>query len=127
MASKKQQWQVSYYQPYQFNHVAIFEKLSSTTDPITGVSLSGDKSYQEICKIHYAIRNQTNAERAQLAGTNLAFSRMIVIRHNKELSKIAPLFVNLNGKHFRVVNYAVNDATYNATDVLTLNAVEKVG
>lgn len=52
---------------------------------------------------------------------------MISIRHNKDLSTRDVLYAKLDNKLYQVINYSINDDTYNALDLLTLKHVKKVG
>lgn len=117
------EWQQFKYPAYQFNHVAQFGISESKQNEFTGVSTS---EFKQIAKLHYAVRNQTISDRLQAAGTSYQDSVMIVIRHNRDLASRDVLYVKIDDKLYRVINYSVNDATYNSVDLLTLSRVKKV-
>lgn len=123
MARKLEQWQQFQYQTYMFNHVAIFGISASIQNAFTGASTT---EFKQVAKLHYAVRNQSISDRAQVAGTAYQDSVFIVIRHNKDLPKYDVLYVKINDKLYRVINYSVNDQTYNSVDLLTLSRVKKV-
>lgn len=107
-----------------FDHVAQFGISESQQNEFTGVSTA---EFKQIAKLHYAVRNQTISDRVQAAGTAYQDSVMIVIRHNKDLASRDVLYVKIDDKLYRVINYSINDDTYNALDLLTLKHVKKVG
>lgn len=121
--TKLEEWQQFKYPAYQFNHVALFGISESKQNKYTGVSTS---EFKQIAKLHYAVRNQTISDRLQAAGTAYQDSVMIVIRHNRDLASRDVLYVKIDDKLYRVINYSVNDATYNSVDLLTLSRVKKV-
>lgn len=120
---KLEEWQQFRYRAYQFNHIAIFGVSVSVQNEYTGASTT---QFSPIAKIHYAIRNQSISDRAQVAGTTYQDSVFIIIRHNKDLASRDVLYVKLDGKLYRVINYSVNDQTYNSVDLLTLSRAKKV-
>lgn len=125
MASRTrlEEWQQFKYPAYQFNNVALFGISESQQNKFTGVSTA---EFKQIAKLHYAVRNQTISDRLQAAGTAYQDSVMIVIRHNRDLASRDVLYVKIDDKLYRVINYSVNDATYNSVDLLTLSRVKKV-
>ena len=122
--ARRQEWQVVNQQPYMFNHTADFGVPKSVTNQFTGVSIP---TFSKIATLHYARRNQTIADRYQAAGTDYQDTLLITIRHNRDLSSRKVLFVKLDGKLYKVINYSINNDTFNALDMLTLKHVEKVG
>lgn len=121
--ARRQEWQMINQQAYQFNHTADFGVPKSVTNGYTGVSVP---KFSKIATLHYARRNQTIADRYQATGTDYQDTLLITIRHNKDLSSRKVLFVKLDGKLYKVINYSINNDTFNALDMLTLKHVEKV-
>lgn len=124
--ARRQEWQGlgDAYQPYRFNHTADFGVPISQRNQFTGVSVP---EFSKIATLHYARRNQTVSDRYQAAGTDYQDTMMITIRHNRDLSSRKVLFVKLDGKLYKVINYSINNETFNSVDMLTLKHVEKVG
>ena len=125
MASKSRldEWQQFKYPAYQFNHVALFGISESKQNEFTGVSTA---EFKQIAKLHYAVRNQTISDRFQAAGTSYENTVLIVIRHNRTLSRQKVIYVKMDDDFFKCINYSVNNSTYNSLDLLTLKHVEKV-
>lgn len=122
--ARLEEWQQFKYPLYQFNHVALFGISESKRNEFTGVSTA---EFKQIAKLHYAVRNQTISDRFLAAGTQYQDTLMISIRHNKDLSSRDVLYAKLDNKLYQVINYSINDDTYNALDLLTLKHVKKVG
>lgn len=122
--ARRAEWQVANQQAYSFNHTADFCVPVSQRNPITGVSIP---QLSKIATLHYARRNQTISDRYQAAGTEYQDTLLITIRHNRDLSSRKVLFVKLDGKLYKVINYSINNETFNSVDMLTLKHVEKVG
>ena len=122
--ARRQEWQVVNQQAYMFNHTADFGVPESITNQFTGVSVP---KFSKIATLHYMRRNQTVSDRYQAAGTDYQDTLLITIRHNRDLSSRKVLFVKLDGKLYKVINYSINNDTFNALDMLTLKHVEKVG
>lgn len=120
----KSEWTSFAYQPYQFHNVADFGIPASVQNEYTGESKSVFKS---LCKLHYARKNQTITDRFQVAGTDYEDTIMIIIRHNKDLALQPVVFVKIDDKLYKCINYSVNNDTYNSVDLLTLKHVSKVG
>ena len=120
---RKQEWQGIAYNAYQFNNVAEFGIPTSVENPVTGVNTS---TFKQIAKLHFARRNQTISDRFQAAGTSYENTVLIVIRHNRTLSRQKVIYVKMDDDLFKCINYSVNDSTYNSLDLLTLKHVEKV-
>lgn len=120
----KQEWNTFAYQPYQFHNVADFGVPASIQNDFTGESKSVFKS---LFKLHYARKNQTITHRFQAAGTDYEDTIMIIIRHNKDLALQPVIFVKIDDKLYKCINYSVNNDTYNSVDLLTLKHVSKVG
>lgn len=123
-STKLAEWQQSAYKPYQFNHKADFGIPASVTDDKTGISTV---DFKKIATLHFMRRNQTISDRFLAAGTQYQDTLMIAIRHNKDLSSRDVLYAKLDNKLYQVINYSINDDTYNALDLLTLKQVKKVG
>lgn len=123
-STKLAEWQQPAYQPYKFNHKADFGIPSSVTDDKTGISTV---DFKKIATLHFIRRNQTISDRFLAAGTQYQDTLMIAIRHNKDLSSRDVLYAKLDNKLYQVINYSINDDTYNALDLLTLKHVKKVG
>ena len=121
---RRQEWQLANQQPYMFNHTADFGVPKSVTNQFTGVSVP---KFSKVATLHYARRNQTLSDRFQAAGTDYQDTLLITIRHNRDLSSRKVIFVKLDGKLYKVINYSINNDTFNALDMLTLKHVEKVG
>lgn len=121
--ARKQEWQGIAYNPYQFNNVAEFGIPTSVENPVTGVNMS---TFKQIAKLHFARRNQTISDRFQSAGTSYENTVLIVIRHNRTLSRQKVIYVKMDDDLFKCINYSVNNSTYNSLDLLTLKHVEKV-
>lgn len=111
-------------QTYQFRHVGQFGVVKSQTDPNTGANIP---TFQVIKMMHYARKKQTMTEKAQLAGTSYENSITIVIRHNKDLSQLKSLYAKLSDGVYEVINYSVDDESYDSVDLLTLKRTEKIG
>lgn len=125
MANKLEEWQHFQYHAYQFNHTIDIGVAKSITNPLTGISKPG---FSKIATCHFARRNVSVTDRFNAAGTDHGETMMVVIRHSRMLSNMnEPLFAKLDGKLYSVGSYSVNDSTYNAVDLLTLNRVQKVG
>lgn len=125
MATRPEEWQGFSYKPYQFNDTVDFGVSKSITNPLTGISKPG---FSKIATCHFARRNVSVTDRFNAVGTDHAETLMIVIRHSRQLSNInEPLFAKVDGKLYAVGSYSVNNSTYNAVDLLTLNRVQKVG
>ena len=122
--ARRQEWQSVNQQAYLFNHTADFGVPISKRNQFTGVSVP---EFSKIATLHYARRNQTISDRYQAAGTDYQDTLMITIRHNRDLSSRKVLFVKLDGKLYKVINYSINNETFNSVDMLTLKHVEKVG
>lgn len=122
--ARRQEWQSVNQQAYLFNHTADFGVPDSKRNPVTGISIP---IFSKIATLHYARRNQTISDRYQAAGTEYQDTLLITIRHNRDLSSRKVLFVKLDGKLYKVINYSVNNETFNSVDMLTLKHVEKVG
>lgn len=122
--ARRAEWQLAKQQPYQFNHTADFGVPKSVANEYTGVSVP---KFSKIATLHYMRRNQTVSDRYQAAGTDYQDTLLITIRHNRDLSSRKVLFVKLDGKLYKVINYSINNDTFNAVDLLTLKHVEKVG
>ena len=121
--ARKQEWQGIAYNAYQFNNVAEFGIPTSVENPFTGVNTS---TFKQIAKLHFARRNQTISDRFQAAGTSYENTVLIVIRHNRTLSRQKVIYVKMDDELFKCINYSVNNSTYNSLDLLTLKHVEKV-
>ena len=121
--ARKQEWQGIAYNAYQFNNVAEFGIPDSVENPFTGVNTS---TFKQIAKLHFARRNQTISDRFQAAGTLYENTVLIVIRHNRTLSRQKVIYVKMDDDLFKCINYSVNNSTYNSLDLLTLKHVEKV-
>lgn len=121
--ARKQEWQGIAYNVYQFNNVAEFGIPTSVENPVTGVNMS---TFKQIAKLHFARRNQTISDRFQAAGTSYENTVLIVIRHNRTLSRQKVIYVKMDDDLFKCINYSVNNSTYNSLDLLTLKHVEKV-
>lgn len=121
--ARKQEWQGIAYNAYQFNNVAEFGIPTSVENPVTGVNMS---TFKQIAKLHFARRNQTISDRFQSAGTSYENTVLIVIRHNRTLSRQKVIYVKMDDDLFKCINYSVNNSTYNSLDLLTLKHVEKV-
>lgn len=121
--ARKQEWQGIAYNAYQFNNVAEFGIPTSVENPVTGVNTS---TFKQIAKLHFARRNQTISDRFQAAGTSYENTVLIVIRHNRTLSRQKVIYVKMDDDLFKCINYSVNNSTYNSLDLLTLKHVEKV-
>ena len=122
--ARKPEWQQMNYQPFQFNHVAEFGVPVPKENQITGIS---KPEFSKLCTLHFARRNQSISDRFQAAGTSYEDTSMIVIRHNRDLCNRKVLLVRMDGKLYKVINYSINDDTFNSLDLLTLKHVEKVG
>lgn len=122
--ARRQEWQSVNQQAYLFNHTADFGVPISQRNQFTGVSVP---QFSKIATLHYARRNQTISDRYQAAGTEYQDTLLITIRHNRDLSSHKVLFVKLDGKLYKVINYSINNDTFNSVDMLTLKHVEKVG
>lgn len=113
------------YQAYQFADVGDFGVSRSTRNPLTGIT---KPSFEKVARLHFARRNVSVSDRFNVAGTEQQDTVMIVIRHNRQLSNLnEPIFVELDNKLYKCVSYSVNDSTYNAVDLLTLQHISKVG
>ena len=125
MATRPEEWQGFQFKPYQFNKTVDLGVAKSVTNELTGIS---KPTFSKIATCHFARRNISVTDRFNAVGTDHAETLMIVIRHSKTLSNMAqPLFAKVDGKLCSVGSYSVNDSTYNAVDLLTLNRVQKVG
>lgn len=112
-----------YRQTYQFRHVGEFGVSKSVSDPNTGANIP---KFQAVKRLHFARKKQTLSEKAQVAGTEYADSIVITIRHNKALSEMKSLFAKINGNIYEVINYSVDDDSYDSVDLLTLKHTEKI-
>ncbi|WP_431815408.1 phage head closure protein [Limosilactobacillus portuensis] len=112
-----------YRQTYQFRHVGEFGVSKSVSDPNTGANIP---KFQAVKRLHFARKKQTLSEKAQVAGTEYADSIVITIRHNKALAEMKSLFAKINGDVYEVINYSVDDDSYDSVDLLTLKHTEKI-
>lgn len=112
-----------YRQTYQFRHVGEFGVSKSKSDQNTGANIP---TFQAVKRLHFARNKQTLSEKAQVAGTEYENSIVITIRHNKDLSQIKSLFAKINGDVYEVINYSVDDDSYDSVDLLTLKHTEKI-
>lgn len=125
MATRPEEWQRFQYEPYQFKDKVDLGVAKSITNPLTGISKPG---FSNIATCHFARRNVSVTDRFNSVGTDHQETIMIVIRHSRTLSTMTqPLFAKVDGKLYSVGSYSVNNSTYNAVDLLTLNRVQKVG
>lgn len=113
------------YQAYQFQDVGDFGVSRSTRNHLTGIT---KPEFEKVARLHFARRNVSVSDRFDAAGTEQQDTVMVVIRHNKQLSNLnEPVFAKLDNKLYKCVSYSVNDSTYNAVDLLTLQHISKVG
>ena len=122
--ARQPEWQAMSYQPFQFNNTAEFGVPVPKENRITGIS---KPEFSKLYTLHFARRNQSISDRFQAAGTSYEDTSIIVIRHNRDLCNRKVLLVRMDGKLYKVINYSINDDTFNSLDLLTLKHVERVG
>lgn len=111
-----------YYETYEWRHTCEFGVPSSKYNENTGANIPVFKSLK---RVHFAKKKQTMTEKIQVAGTDYENSIVIIVRHQRDLEDVKPLYVKIGDKKYLVINYSADDTSYDSLDFVTIKRVEK--